>query len=665
MNGYRLLLALLALPLAAQDMPSPEGGDALMERALNDTQLRAAGRRAQGAEEAPADVTVLSGLELRALGYRTVGAALAGVLGFRDNGDRAYENLGVRGLYVLGDQNTRVLVLLDGHALNSAAEIGSSKIGEDFGIPMARIDRIEIIRGPASSLYGNNAFLGVVNVVTLEASESGSREARLGLSSGSGGLGDVWSSLRMPLGKVNLALNVGGFVRKGTRTRFPELSPEPLPAELDRESREHAYLFVQGEGWSLSSYLMNRVQRLPHAPFEAQVGSPETHYRNRLAYGEFRAEPKWGELKGLVRVFWDWNLFDDRYSYDSVRTPDLEGIFTDRDLDRSLGGELQARAPLGEDWTLIGGLEQSWHRFEVTTAGPDILDLREIRYRIRKFYGEAEWSPQARFSLTLGLQRSELLLDEGRSPTNPDAVYTLGDYGRMSPRLAIVWRPREGDTLKGLYSEGVRNPTLFERLTGDDSGSFLENPDLRLESLRSASVLWLRDWSKGWTTHAGISTLRWVDAIRAVDLSPSQQQFQNAPETIAGTILEGQVRWRRGAWDVLAQGAVNRWRQGGSTLDNASGSQVGLRTIWTRGAWSVAGEWRGVGSRDLQDEGRIPFQSTLRASFRWERSATHLQFTVEDLLDARPHQWVAPEYVPVRRIEADGRRFRVDLGVRF
>ena len=74
------------------------------------------------------------------------------MLGFRSNRDRAYAGLGVRGLYVLGDQNTRVLILLDDHALNGPAEVGSSKVGEDFGIPLDFVERVEVIRGPASTL---------------------------------------------------------------------------------------------------------------------------------------------------------------------------------------------------------------------------------------------------------------------------------------------------------------------------------------------------------------------------------------------------------------------------------------------------------------------------------------------------------------------------------
>jgi iron complex outermembrane receptor protein len=664
MKRFHLAIALTALSLAAQEPPPPEPVDALMERALNDTQLRAAGRRAQGAEEAPADVTVLSGQELRALGYRTVGAALAGVLGFRSNDDQAYANVGLRGLYVLGDQNTRILVLLDGHPLNSPAEVGSSKVGEDFAIPLERIDHIEIIRGPASSLYGSNAFLGVVNVVTLEGRVD-QRGVQAGIAMGGGGLGDFWGSLQFLPGSLRVGLNFGGFRREGEVRRYPGLSPDPIPREAGRESREHAYLVVQGPTWNFSSYLMNRVQRLPTAPFLAQVGSPANLYRNRIAFGEFRFEPKWGEVHGLARVYWDWNLFWDSFQYDGMREAGLDGLWTDRDLDQGLGGEVQLRWPLGDHWSFISGLDQAWHRFDYTLTGPDYRSPREIKYRVRKIYAEAEWAPSASLGITLGAQRSELFLDQGRALINPDRVFTLGRYGRTSPRLALVWRPQAGDTLKALYSEGFRNPTIFERFPEDDGLSYLDNPALRLESLRSMGLLWRRDWGSGWHGQAGLTALRWTDAIRAVDLDEQHQQYQNVAEPLKATIAEAELGWRRAAWDVRWHWAWNRWRQGSLELDNAARSQAGLRVIWHRGAWSLAGEWRGVGARSLQDYGQIPFQSTLRMSVRWERGTLHLQATGEDLLDRRPEEWVAPEYYPVRRISGDGRQARLDLGWRF
>lgn len=158
-----ILSAAVAIPLSAQE-PSTE--DLKDLQAFLDQPVQTASKRVQRLKEAAADMTVLKGHDLMDLGYQTLGDALGGVLGFRTNEDRTYQGLGARGLYVLGDQNTRVLILLDGHALNSAAEVGSSKVGADFGIPLTQVDRVEIVRGPASSLYGNSAFLGMVNVVT-------------------------------------------------------------------------------------------------------------------------------------------------------------------------------------------------------------------------------------------------------------------------------------------------------------------------------------------------------------------------------------------------------------------------------------------------------------------------------------------------------------------
>lgn len=650
------LAALGALSLGAQD---PED---LLARALGDTQLKAAARRAQGAEEAPADVTVLSGQELRALGYRTLGAALAGVLGFRDNDDRAYANVGIRGVYLLGDQNTRILVLLDGHPLNSPAEVGSSKVGEDFGVPLERVDHVEIIRGPASSLYGANAFLATVNVVTAEATATGGWDQRGAVTAGGGGLLDAWASLRIPGPGFSVNLNVGGLRRRGTSLNLPELSPAPLAADLDRERRSHAYLFIQGARWSFSGYVMDREQRLPQAPFASVVGSPENAYRNRLAFGEFRAEPRFGGTTLLTRVFWDWNRFGDTLVYDGVRDPALTGVWEDLDLDQSLGAELQARRGFGEAWTATGGVEQAWHRFKYTLSGPGTEVPREIWYRIRKVYGEAEWAPSASLGVTFGLQRSELLLDEARSLADPSRTFTLGTYGRWSPRLAGVWRPTETDTLKGLYSEGIRNPTLFERFSEDDGLAFVDNPGLALESLRSGGVLWLRDWGRGWRSHLGVHTLRWSNAIRAVDLSPTLQQFQNDPAELRGQVVEAQLHRRRGAWDWTFQLARNRWTRQGGAVDNAADLQAGLRLIWSGEGATLAGEWRGVGARELAGAGRIPFQHQLRASARWEGDLWVVQVTGEDLLDRRPHQWVAVDYDPVRRIPGEGRRLVVSFG---
>jgi len=277
-----VLLLAAAVPALAQVPVKPIDLDSELDAFVNTDQIQAASKRVQDVASAPADVVVLRGSELRALGYRTLGDALGGVLGFTTNADHAYQGMGMAGVYTLGDQNTRLLVLLDGHALNSPAEVGSSKVGQDFGLPMELVDHIEIVRGPASSLYGNNAFMALVNVVSVDAANSRHSAVEGALGLGSGGVAEAWVDAGGTLGGVRISLMASGFRRNGTAQTYPQLGAvdpsfaNPLPADSDREERQSAYLRLSGPEWSFAGSYLNRVQRLASAPFGYLPGDRAT-----------------------------------------------------------------------------------------------------------------------------------------------------------------------------------------------------------------------------------------------------------------------------------------------------------------------------------------------------------------------------------------------------
>ena len=87
------------------------------------------------------------------------------VRGFYTTNDRAYTYLGTRGFNRLGDYNTRVLLLVDGIRLNDNI-FEQAFIGNETLIDVDMIERVEIIRGPSSSLYGTNAFFATINLIT-------------------------------------------------------------------------------------------------------------------------------------------------------------------------------------------------------------------------------------------------------------------------------------------------------------------------------------------------------------------------------------------------------------------------------------------------------------------------------------------------------------------
>jgi iron complex outermembrane receptor protein len=134
-----------------------------------------ASKRSQSVAAAPASVTIVTAEEIRRYGYRTLADVLRSAPGFYINYDRSYHFIGTRGFRRPGDYDTRILLLIDGHRLND--NVGDSPLfGTQFPLDVELIERVEIIRGPGSSLYGSNAVLAVVNVITKQGAGVGGLE---------------------------------------------------------------------------------------------------------------------------------------------------------------------------------------------------------------------------------------------------------------------------------------------------------------------------------------------------------------------------------------------------------------------------------------------------------------------------------------------------------
>jgi len=116
----------------------------------------------------PAIITVITARDIQTFGYESVAEALSHVAGFVETNNLALHNFGVRGINAGVRAGSRTIkFMIDGNPV--AFRSTSQHFIDKELIPMDLIERIEIIRGPASALYGANAFLGVVNVITRNA----------------------------------------------------------------------------------------------------------------------------------------------------------------------------------------------------------------------------------------------------------------------------------------------------------------------------------------------------------------------------------------------------------------------------------------------------------------------------------------------------------------
>ena len=168
-GGFLAVALALGPSLGAQE-PAVSVAEISLDSLLN-LPVSSASRYAQTTKEAAASVTIISSEEIASFGYRTLFEVLTTVRGFYGSNDRNYSYLGLRGFSRPTDYNNRILLMLDGHVVNEN-HFAAFYPGLALGLQMEDVERIEVVRGPSSSVYGASAVLGIINVITRMATAS-------------------------------------------------------------------------------------------------------------------------------------------------------------------------------------------------------------------------------------------------------------------------------------------------------------------------------------------------------------------------------------------------------------------------------------------------------------------------------------------------------------
>ena len=141
------------------------------------TTITTASSKVESITEAPVPVTIITRKMIDNLSYnKSLNAILAAyVPGFTEVAAAGMDNIAVHGIYTSGQE--KILIMENGHRLNAR----STNAGKfDYAISTEKIDHIEVLRGPASSLYGNVALTAVVNIITRNGAEVGGLNVKYG-----------------------------------------------------------------------------------------------------------------------------------------------------------------------------------------------------------------------------------------------------------------------------------------------------------------------------------------------------------------------------------------------------------------------------------------------------------------------------------------------------
>jgi outer membrane receptor for ferrienterochelin and colicins len=493
-----LLLAsacLLTGTIAYADDAEATADTSELQGLLNENVVSTASKSAEVGTTAPATVTTVTAEDLRRYGIRTLAEAIDFLsLGAVTSDSQHTVDIGARGVMIPNDNGDHMLLLINGHTQNEPL-FGRAHFGRGAAMPLEMIDHIEVILGPGSVLYGSNAMLGVINVVTKSAKDWQGGHAVAEVEPGKSWRGLVGAGVmfKTPLSKTPAELTTGveyykhdgpAFLYEYRYSGIDEANGRPF--RFSRNGPENGFW----GGLAKNAY----YTRLPSAFARVVLGDFELN----TGISSFdRAAPYRARY---TKAFLD---FDDPDSHERDRRLWLD--LTHRAI-LSRVAKLTSRAYVdGWDWVLdINASSKS----ACLGAGDSTVNTCTIAARARTRWAGLElraafdWLENERFVSTVGVDgrlremknKADFFdLDTGRALQSSQAVLDrndslIGAYaqqtwlptrwlsfnggarfdketrfeGVVSPRVAAAIRTWHGGTLKGSYAEAFRSPSYVE-----------------------------------------------------------------------------------------------------------------------------------------------------------------------------------------------------------
>ncbi|MDH0712137.1 TonB-dependent receptor domain-containing protein [Acinetobacter johnsonii] len=438
----------------------------------------------QDVSKAPASITVISREELDKREYNDITDVLRSVPGVVITGENASQTVSIRGM-----SSNYTLFLVDGKRQYSK-DVNPN--GDDYGMeknilpPVASIERIEIIRGPVSTLYGSDAMGGVINIITKKVT-------------------DVWTG-NVELGTTIQDKNNSGDIRNGSVYLAGPIIQDKVGLQLGLnrlERKEDSYLggFTGHTTESLNSRLTYVLNDQHDLAVEANFFTQESEATAGKTVAATGADSASRNIRSVYALTHNGRYADNLDSksyiqYENSKNPDRENtVVGTKGIDlETWTANTQWNWLLGNHTLAFGGYYKDESLLDrATNRNPLVPEFDELTRWSAAAFLEDTWSLIDRFNLTLGARYDH------------DELY----QGNISPRIYGVYNFTDQFTVKGGVSTGYKQPDIrsvtdgFYSVTGGSGsptttgrGIIKANPDLEPESTVTSELgfYWNNDY---------------------------------------------------------------------------------------------------------------------------------------------------------------------------
>jgi iron complex outermembrane receptor protein len=498
-------LVLISCPiLSFAQIDSAKRNEPTLEDLL-DTKISTAAKYEQTLRDAPSNVSVITSDDIAHYGWQTLGDALLSQPGFFGRDDRNYVYLGFRGFQSPSSYSNGILLLLNGHTMNDNVYF-SPFFGNDLSLDMYNIDRIEIVRGPGSSLYGTSAMLAVINIITKKGNVIDGIRSSLKVGS--------WNNTQgtLSLGKsFENGLNISisgkiGYVR-GQDLYFKEYDDSSTnngwARGLDWERFSGGFIYVNYEGFSLNAFQAYRDKGIPTGSYDIIFNNSAAWTTDERSFAELKFDHKFtSRLSIMARAYFDYYNYYGSYPYDTVEYDGNTGKWA--------GTELQAVWDPFLNNRLTAGIEfkNNFHADNRIWQSDNYLFNKNSPYNVFSVYGQDQWQVFDNLNIDLGLR-----YDNYTNMNNSTA-----------PRISINYNLSKNGVIKGIYGEAFRVPNIYE-LYYEDNITQKGNPYLSPERIITYELVYQRQVSRNFNFNFSVFHYQMKNMIGQVQ-DPVDSLFQ-------------------------------------------------------------------------------------------------------------------------------------------